>query len=309
MTERMAYVNGFVPESAASVSIFDKGVQLGQGVYERTRTFEHGTKTFRLDEHLARLQRSLRAIRLDPGLSMAELKEVTLDLAARNRDLLGPNDDYSIGHYITRGRPGGPPTVIIFTEPIPFKSFAREYLEGGHAVTAVTRALPTQVIDPKMKTTSRMHFWLAEIEAHLVDPKAYPLVLDLDGNVTELTAANFWIVRDGVVITPPDRSILGGISRGAVLDVARDLGIPVAEQNFQVYDVRNADEAFLTTTTRSVLPITQVDGGPIGDGKPGPIVARLQNGWTERFGFDFVAQALSHLEDDEAAEARATVQA
>src|SRR5438093_1108748 len=178
MTERMAYVNGFVPESAASISIFDKGVQLGQGVYERTRTFQRGEKLFRLDEHLSRLQRSLRAIRVDPGMTPEQIKEVTLDLVSRNRDLLGPHDDYSVGHYITRGRPGGPPTVIMFTEPIPFRSFAREYVEGGHAVTAVTRALPTQVIDPKMKTTSRMHFWLAEQEAHLVDPNAYSLVLD-----------------------------------------------------------------------------------------------------------------------------------
>lgn len=309
MTERMAYVNGFVPESAASVSIFDRGVLLGHGVYERTRTYERGTKLFRLDEHLNRLQRSLRAIRVDPGLTMGEIKEITLDLAARNQSLLGPDDDYSVGHYITRGRSGGPPTVIIFTEPIPFKSFAREYLDGGHAVTAVTRALPTQVIDPKMKTTSRIHFWLAELEAHLVDPHAYPLVLDLDGNVTELTAANFWIVRDGVVITPPDRSILGGISRGAVMEVARELGIPLKEMDFQPYDVRNADEAFLTTTTRSILPITEVDGGPIGDGKPGPVVARLQNGWTERYGFDFVAQALRHLEETTAVEAQAATRA
>jgi branched-subunit amino acid aminotransferase/4-amino-4-deoxychorismate lyase len=185
--------------------------------------------------------------------------------------------------------------VIVFTDPIPFASFAHQYLEGGHAVTAVTRALPTQVIDPKLKTTSRLHFWLAEQEAHLVDPHAYPLVLDLDGNVTELTAANFWIVREGALLTPPDRSILGGISRAAVMEVAAELGVAVHERDFQPYDVRNADEAFLTTTSRSILPITKLDGSPIGDGTPGPVVARLQNGWAERYGFDFVAQALAHL--------------
>jgi branched-chain amino acid aminotransferase len=290
----MAYVNGLVPESEASISIFDRGVLSGHGVFERTRTAQG--KLFRLDEHLARLQRSLRAARLDSGLSPEQLNEITLDLVERNGRLLGTNEDYTVGHYITRGRDGGGPTVIVFCELIPFKSFAQQYIDGGHVVTATSRALPTQVLDPKLKTTSRLHFWLAEQEAHLVDPQAYPLILDLDGNVCELTAANFWIVRDGKLLTPPERSILAGITRGATIEVARELGVQVQETEFQLYDVMNADEAFLTTTTRCILPITKVDGSPIGDGRPGPVVSRLQNGWAERYGFDFVRQALSHLE-------------
>lgn len=296
MTERVAYVNGrVVPENQATISIFDRGVLSGHGVFERTRTL-HG-ELFRLDEHLARLYRSLRATRLEAGMSLEEMRAITLDLVARNRPLLEPDDDYTVGHYVTRGRDGDGPTVIIFCELIPFKAFARQYVDGGHVVATCTRALPAQVVDPKLKTTSRIHFWLAEQEAHLVDPEAYPLILDLDGNVTELSAANFWIVQDGALVTPPERSILAGITRGAVSELARALGIAVKERDFQMYDVMNADEAFLTTTTRCILPVTRVNGCQIGDGKPGPVVARLQNGWAEYHGLDFVAQALNHLKE------------
>lgn len=295
MAERMAFVNGeVVPESQASVSIYDHGYMAGIGVFERTRTF-HG-ELFRLDEHLERLEYSLRMTRLQTGMSREQLKAATLDLVRHNRALLGPNDDYSVGHYISLG-PGGEPTVVIFCQPIPFKSFAHQYRDGAHVVTPSIRQLPTEVVDPKMKTTSRMHFHLAEVEARQVDPDAYALILDQDGNVCELSpGANFWIIRDGTIITPPGRSILRGITRDALHEVAQNLGIPMKEADFQVYDVIIADEAFLTVTSRCILPITRVNGIPIGDGTPGPLVARLQNGWSEMFGMDFVQQALSHLE-------------
>ena len=303
MTERVAYVNGrVVPESAATVSVFDRGFLVGHGVFERTRTF-HG-ELFRLDDHLARLYRSMRMVHLEPDLGADALKELTVDLVQRNRALLGPNDDYSVGHFITRGVPGRGPTVVVFCEPIAFHTFARQYVTGAHVVSASTRALPLNVLDPKLKTTSRLHFWLAEQEAHLVDPEAYPLILDLEGNVCELSAANFWIVRNGTIVTPPDGSILVGVTRSVVFELAQQLDIPVQQVNFQVYDVLNADEAFLTTTSRTILPVTRANGSPIGSGKPGPLVKRLQQAWIERFDFDFVAQALAHLQTDRVAPLR-----
>jgi branched-chain amino acid aminotransferase len=295
MSERMAYVNGrMVPDKEASVSIYDRGFMSGIGVFERTRTF-HG-ELFRLDEHLDRLERSLKMTRLKTGMTRAELKKASLDLLDANRPLLGPNDDYSLGHYVSQG-PEGEPTVVLFCEPIKFKSFAKQYVEGAHVVTPSIRQVPTQCLDPKMKTTSRMYFHLAECEAKLVDPDAYALILDLDGNVCELSpGANFWIVSNGVVISPKGRSILRGINRDALFQVAKAEGLSSKEDDFQVYDVMNADEAFLTVTSRCILPVTKVNGAPIGDGKPGPIVKQLQQGWIKMFNFDFLSQALSHLE-------------
>jgi branched-chain amino acid aminotransferase len=293
MATRMTYVNGqVVPESEASVSVYDRGFMSGFGVFERTRTF--GGELFKLDEHLDRLYRSLKMTRIDPGISRAELKQATLDLVDVNRPLLGPNDDYSVGHYITKGRQGSP-TVVIFCDPIPFKSYALQYRTGAHVVTPSIRQVPIQVIDPKLKTTSRMYHLLAENEAALVDPESYPLLLDLDGNVCEVTNGNFWIVDNGTIVSPPGQAMLRGVTRNAVHELAGLLEIPIRETNFQVYDVMNADEAFITVTSRCVLPVTRINGSEIGDGKPGPIVGRLTNAWAEHFGFDFLAQALSHL--------------
>jgi branched-chain amino acid aminotransferase len=263
------------------------------GVFERTRTFRG--VPFRLDEHLERLYLSLRMTRLSAGLGPEEMKRATLDLLAMNAHLLGPNDDYSLGHFVSIG-PAGEPTVIIFCQPVPFARFARQYLTGAHVVTPSTRQLPTQVLDPKLKTTSRMHFHLAEREARLVDPDAYALILDLDGNVCEVSpGANFWIVRKGTLISPPGQSILRGISRDVVFEIAEQLGIDAQEKALQVYDVLAADEAFLSVTSRSVLPVTKINGGEIGSGSPGPIVGRLQEAWSELVGVDIVAQALAHI--------------
>src|SRR5205823_14464372 len=145
----------------------------------------------------------------------------------------------------------------------------------------------------KLKTTSRLHFWLAEEEAHLVDPEAYPLLLDQAGNVCELNAANFWIIRDGTIVTPPDYSILAGITRMVILELAEQLGVPVQQVDFQLYDVVNADEAFLTTTSRTILPVTRANGRPIGTGQPGSLVKRLQLRWIKRYDFEIVAQVLA----------------
>jgi branched-chain amino acid aminotransferase len=294
VSDRVAYINGkFVPEAEASVSIYDQGFLSGIGVFERTRTFKG--VPFRLDEHLERLYLSLRMTGLSAGASPEEMKRVTLDLLAMNAHLLGPHDDYSIGHFVSIG-PSGQPTVIIFTQPVPFTRFAHQYQTGAHVVTPSIRQVPVQVLDPKLKTTSRMHFHLAEREARLVDPDAYALILDLDGNVCEVSpGANFWIVRRGRLISPPGESILRGISRDVVFEIAAQMGIPAEEREFQVYDIISADEAFLSVTSRSILPVTRINGAEIGDGAPGPTVARLQMAWSHLVGVDIVAQALAHI--------------
>jgi branched-chain amino acid aminotransferase len=159
MAERVAFVNGrIVPENEACVSIFDRGFLSGYGVFERTRTFNG--EPFRLDEHLARLDLSLRMTRLELGMSLANLKARTIEVLSQNLPLRGPREDYSIGHYVSLG-PGGKPTVVIFTQPIPFGEYAKQYIDGGHVVTPSTRQVPVQSLDPKMKTTSRIYFHLA----------------------------------------------------------------------------------------------------------------------------------------------------
>ena len=144
MTERQVYLNGkFVSESQAHISIFDRGFTSGDGIYEATRTFGH--KLFRLSQHIDRLYSSLRYVRIDCGIAPDEMERLSADVVARNLPLLGPDDEYSLWHVITRGarlpgaRTTSGPTVCVFTMPVDFARYARSYLDGAVLVTSYHR--------------------------------------------------------------------------------------------------------------------------------------------------------------------------
>jgi branched-chain amino acid aminotransferase len=141
-----------------------------------------------------------------------------------------------------------------------------------------------------MKYRSRMHYYLGDQEARLVDPNAAALLLDLDGNVTETSGANFLMVEDGEIVSPTLRNILPGISRQTVREIAEELCIPFVERDFQVFNVINAQEAFTSSTPYCLMPVTKINGLPIGSGKPGPIVAKLLEAWSKRVGLDIGRQ-------------------
>jgi branched-chain amino acid aminotransferase len=135
-----------------------------------------------------------------------------------------------------------------------------------------------------------MHYYLADHEARMADPDAAALLLDLDGNVTETSGANFLIVERGTVVSPTTRNTLPGISRAIVIELCGKLGISFVERDFQVFNVINADEAFTSSTPYCVAPVTRINGVPIADGKPGPMVKRLLAAWGEEVGLDIAAQ-------------------
>ena len=135
-----------------------------------------------------------------------------------------------------------------------------------------------------------MNFNLAELEAKDVDQEALPILLDLEGNISEGTGYNVAIAKDGVIITPKDDNILKGISRQTMFDMAQLMGISVVEENLQPYDLYTADEVFFVTTTNFIFPVTVVDKRSIGDGKQGPIVKQLLAAFSEKVGMDIVAQ-------------------
>ena len=146
-------------------------------------------------------------------------------------------------------------------------------------VTPSTRHVPPQCCDPNMKHRSRMHYFLADEEARLVDPDAVALLLDLEGNVTETGGANFLIVEDGTIVSPTLRNTLPGISRMTVIELAETLGIHFVECDFQPFAVVNADEAFLATTPYCMMPVTKINGIPIGSGQPGEVFHKLVEAW------------------------------
>jgi branched-chain amino acid aminotransferase len=304
--ELLAYINGeLVPESEARVSIYDRGYMFADMVTESTRTF--GMAPFKLPEHLARLYDSMKATEIDSGLTRAEMEAATLDMLDRNRAAFGPGDDAWIVHNVSRGvfhyksEPGqneqgmnaGPATVVIHCFPIDFPSFARFYTEGAHAITPSVRQVSPETLDPKIKHRSRMAGQLADLEVARTDPDAMAVLLDRDGNLTENTGGNFFIVKDGVVKTPTTRSVLAGVSRATVLELCAGLGIPHSEEVMQAYHGTTADEAFVTSTPYSMLPVTRFNGRPVGDGRPGPVTARLLGAWSDLVGVDIAEQAIS----------------
>ena len=303
----VAYVNGeFVPENEATISVFDRGLRFADTVFDTSRTVAHRPYKFR--EHLERLQRSLAYGRMDASLTLDELERITVELVAHNTRFLAANDDLWVRQYVTRGpvkRVGatghGTPTVVVTTEPLPFATMARDYCRGVPMLVPSLRALPIASIDPRMKTASRMTNNLAEQEVAAIDTAAYPLLLDLDGFVSEGTGANFFAVIGGELVTPGDLDALNGISRATVLALARDAAIPCRRARLTLFDVQNAEEAFLTGTSFCLKPVRSVNGAGFPAGAPGPITRALTEAWVESIGHDFVAQALSHLDPEERA--------
>ncbi len=296
--QRQVYLSGkIVPESEAKISIFDSAVMLGDSLTESTRTFLH--LPFRLDEHLTRLYRSLKVSRVDPGLSLGELKRITQDVLDVNLSRMGSDDDCWIVHNISRGlmKPGpsssqtNAATVMIFTNHMDLRGWARYYTEGCHAVTSMSRAVPAQSLDARIKNRSRLFYTLADTEARLMDPDAQCVILDVDGYVSENKGGNLFAVIDGELVTPTTENCLAGISRRTALELADKIGIPVREARLQVYDFYTADEVFFTSTPYCIMPATKFNGLPVGDGKVGPVTNRLLAAWSALVGMDIVAQA------------------
>ena len=296
MADYTAYFNGeWVPFSQVKIDPMDRGFMTGDVIFDVARTFNG--KSFRMKEHVDRLYRSLKVVRIDPGLSPEEMEEISEEAIRRNEHLRAEVGDYTVWQFVTRGRgrwtrTAGPPTVCVKIGPIDFGLFARLYNTGAHAVIPRTRSYSADSLDPKVKHYSRMNFNVAELEAADVDPEAWPLLTDLDGNLTEGTGYNMFLVTDGVIRTPGDRTILQGVSRGMVFDLARQLDIPFMEEDLQPYDLYTADEAFFSRTSTCVLPVTRVDNRQVGDGNPGPITQQLLAAWSEAVGLDIVDQAL-----------------
>lgn len=290
--ELLVYLNGTViEESKALISPFDRGFLWGDGVYEITPCFNG--RLYRLADHLDRLFRSLRYVRIDPRMGKAELEEITLRLLEANQPRLKPQGVYRVGHWITRGmdhpsmaaRDAGPPTLFIFWRPVPTRDLARLYVEGIALTIVPTRRIPPQCVETRAKVTSKMNQILAELDADVRG--AQSLMLDLHGNVAENSVANFFMVRGGVLWTPPERNILEGITRKVVFELAQKLGIAILERDFTFYDLAQAEEFFLTSSAICAMPVRQIDGFKPRAPVPGPITRRLIHAFAEETGFDF----------------------
>ena len=300
MNEPVVYLNeGFVPASRAHLNIYDLGIVLGATVTEMTRTFRH--EPFRLDEHVRRLLRSCKYAGFELDLDHDGLVERTRSLIETNRGLIDPDQDLGVVHFVTPGEnpiyagsAGRPvrlkPTLCIHSFPLPFPVWRPYFRQGAHVVTPSIRHVPPQCVDPKTKNRSRLHYWLADRQTQAVDTAATSLLLDLDGNLTECSGANFVLVAGDTIFTPTSRNILEGVSLVTLREMAPELGLGWVEKELQPYDAVNADEAWLTSTPYCLAPCTRINDTPIGDGRPGPLFGRAMEAWSRRVGMDILAQ-------------------
>lgn len=300
MTEPLAFLNGdYVPLSAAQLSVFDMGIVHGAAVTENVRTFH--LRPFRLDTHLERLFHSLRYVGFQPPQGREELAAIVDRLIAHNGRLIPAGHELGVILFVTAGTHVGyvgltggvpdAPTVCVHTFPLPFELWADRYQTGVPLVTPGVRQIPADCIDPRVKSRSRLHWFLADRQARRVDPQAIPLVLDHAGRLTETSAGNIFIVRGETLLTPPAQVSLGGVSQATAGELARRLGRNVIEAELTLFDALTADELLVTSTPYCILPATRVNGQSVGDGRPGPTFAALIAAWNDLVGLDIIVQS------------------
>ena len=297
--ERVAYINGeIVPESQALVSINDVGFLYGDAVFDTTRTFGH--KIFRLEEHLDRFFKSLKYMRINPGLTKKEFADLTMQVLETNLLLLDDDDDYWVSQRVSRGVRGAVdsvPTVVLECFPLPFTERANYYKDGLSVIVPSVRRTPPDSMSPRAKMHNYINIIQADLEVKSQNPQALGILLDTNGNICEGSGANFFIVRDGILITPREQYVLPGISRQVTFDLAHELGIEVKEKDIDLYDAYTADEAFVTSTSYCICPVSSVNGSNIADGSiPGPITDRLLKAYSGLVGIDIVGQYLARLD-------------
>lgn len=301
--ERIAYFNGnFLPESQVLVPFRDRSWIFGDGAFDMTRTFNG--RLFKIREHVERLYRSLKYLRIDPGLSPAQMIEISEEVSERNRHLLGPDEDHWVGQRISRGvqRAAGDnwdhygPNLVIECMPLPLQARARLFRDGIDVTVPSVRRVPPDSLTPRAKTHNYLNLVMADLEAHARDPDSWAVLLDHHGNLCEGLGSNVFVMREGELLTPRERFVLPGVSRATVIELAEELGVPCREADIDLYDAYNADELFLTSTSLCICPVRSVNGNPIGDGKvPGPITRRLTDAYIELVDCDFAAQYLKHV--------------
>lgn len=299
---RVVYFNGvMVPEAEAKISIYDSALMFGDMVFEMTRSFHK--KQFKLREHLDRLYAGLKILRVPVGMTVDEMEKAVARTIEANDHLFASDDEHRIMIDVSRGLLGiyednvnvsKGANVIIADFPLRWTVAGMGALfdRGINAVIPSQRALPGSLLDPKIKNRSRLHYLMANIQVSQVKgDDNWALLLDPDGFIAEGTGDNFFIIKDDVIVSPEGRNILRGISRAYVLEeLALKLGLRVMEKNLEPYDVQTADEAFMTGTPFCMLPVTRLDGLPIGDGKVGPIYTKILNAWSAAVDVDIPGQ-------------------
>lgn len=301
--QRQAWFNGrFMPESQVLIPFRDRSWKYGDGAFDMTRTFDG--RCFRLKEHIDRFYRSMKYLRIDPGVSPKQMIDLSEELVARNEHLRQAAGDWWVGQRVSRGVDAigdegwdnvGPQVVIECT-PLPLKGRAKHYRDGIDVWVPATRRIAPDMLSPRAKSHNYLNMIVAEQQVKAHDPDGWAVLLDDNGNLAEGMGSNIFVVREGRLSTPRERYVLPGVSRQMTIDLARKIGVAFEERDIDMFDAANADEMFLTSTSLCICGVRSFNGQAIGDGKvPGPVTKRLIDAYIADVGCDFVKQYLDRL--------------
>jgi branched-chain amino acid aminotransferase len=277
----LIYINGkFIPAEEAAVSVFDHGFLYGDGVFEGIRAY--GGRVFRLKEHVRRLFDSAQAIMLCIPMTQEEMSQAILETLRKNN----LKDGY-IRPIVTRGIGdlGLDPvkcsaaTVLIITKEWG-AMYGDLYEIGLTAVTVTVRRNAPDALPPNTKSLNYLNNIMAKIEANIKGGNE-AIILDAQGRISEGSGDNIFIIKDGRICTPYTINNLKGITREAVIELAKAKGYEVLERDLGLFDLYTGDEVFVTGTAAEVAPVAKVDGRIIGNGKPGPITKDLMAAFRE----------------------------
>jgi branched-chain amino acid aminotransferase len=274
------FVNGhFVPAEEARISVFDHGFLYGDGAFEGIRVY--GGTIFRLQQHLERLYHSALCLMLDILMTPEAMQEAIVE-TVRRREL--PNQYVRVVVSRGVGDLGLDPklcpqaSVIIIADTIALYP-ERYYTEGLDLVTVATRRMSSDTLDPRIKSLNYLNNIMAKIEAQQAGV-VEAVMLNAAGYVAECTADNLFVLRQGCLHTPAVAAgALQGVTRDSVLEIAGELGLETAESFLTRYDLYTAEECFMTGTGAEIVPVVRIDGRRIGTGVPGPVTARVREGF------------------------------
>jgi len=271
---------GLVPAEQAVVNVFDHALLYGDGIFEGIRIY-HG-KIFKEQQHIQRFFESAKVIRLTLPMSPEQLSRAMYDTMRAN----GVSGDGYIRLVVTRGvgalgisiRRTANPTIIIIVDKITLYP-VEVYERGLHCIISSITRNHVNALNPRIKSLNYLNNVLAKAEAHAAGADE-AIMLGIDGHVCECTGDNIFVVRNGELLTPGTwEALLEGITRDVVMELARKRGIPVRETSLVRHDLFVAQEVFATGTAAEIVPITEISGIPVGDGKPGRITKQLMEGF------------------------------
>jgi len=275
----LIYIDGqFVERDQAKISVFDHGLLYGDGVFEGIRAYNG--RVFRLEEHVDRLFDSAKTIDLEVPVTREEMCRIIRDTLRKNNlknGYIRPIVTRGVGDLGLDPRKCAKPTVICIAVEWG-AMYGDLYEKGLTAVSVSVRRNDAAALPPNVKSLNYLNNILAKIEANYKGGDE-AIMFDTNGYVAEGSGDNIFVIKNGLVITPPTLNNLRGITRAAVLEIAGSLGIAVKEQNMGYFDIYSADEVFVTGTAAEVGPITTIDGRKIGTGKPGPITRQFMAGF------------------------------